>query len=177
LAIERLEAFLCRFCGFATNEGVPEQIASSIILSHWGLEHLELPCSLDDRIHRGGCPVREHDSAHGMSLSPKSPLVGILLVKGRFIASGSVATLKGIQMLSKRSLFCAAGAIGFPQSGGPGGLPCRVGLLGFHLIGGRWRVALDWLCAFSFCASSELVLRVLVCTVLVYNATSYGMNS
>lgn len=60
-----LPAGSCRFCGFKSNDGTPLQIRQSMILSHWGLKKKEVPCDLEDRLHRGGCPVRKHEDEHG----------------------------------------------------------------------------------------------------------------
>ncbi|KAK9814866.1 hypothetical protein WJX73_000785 [Symbiochloris irregularis] len=47
------------FCGFAEGEQTHDEIASSVILTHWGLTTPETPCSLRDRLQMfNSCPRR-----------------------------------------------------------------------------------------------------------------------
>eukprot|EP00884_Botryococcus_braunii_P004845 jgi/Botrbrau1/14361/Bobra.0014s0016.1 len=91
------------FCGFKTNDGTPPQIRSSIILSHWGLKHKEVPCGLDDYIHRGGCPVRRHEDLHGTEAPCFVPGKDIVIASAAFdgIPMGAKEPTEGLEFNDK----------------------------------------------------------------------------
>ena len=93
----------CRYCGFAGNEEVVEEVAASMHLVHWGLMTAERSCSLEERLEHYGCPydkVLQHTSAvaagpeQHADLYPRAALPCFVPEKDTVIASSA---LEGIQ--------------------------------------------------------------------------------
>ena len=78
------------FCGFATNEQTHDEIANSVILSHWGLMSSEIPCRLEERLlNFGHCERRdtaEALAARGEAVPLQLPCFVPHKVRGRPIA-------------------------------------------------------------------------------------------